>query len=293
MILNRRQIVPLLLTGMSLISGAWWFLKRRAPDHGIKGIVWQVDNATVDINGDWGSLGIRELLIQWTVVDELAFIPGTGLPLASRLPDWDRIARQPWAREVILGLAGRFQETEARQNVDRLVELSKQISSLPTPLNVSGWYFPVEVDPTWSDAPRMGALLAELPRPLWISVYDSANVGARTLADWLESWLPKDVGVFFQDGVGVYARDAMTARLYADTLAAMLGQERLRVIVEAFRPNGANGFRSATIEELSPQIEALSEHHLYLYDGPHYVNEDLVRSLERAVFCLNRDSLFG
>lgn len=273
-----------LLAGVSGIAGISWFFRERRSRPDIKGIVWQVDNATVDIGGNWHLLGVKELLIQWTVVDELAFIPGTGLTSASRLPDWERIARQPWAREVILGLAGRFQENEARDNVDRLVQLSKQISRLPTPLNVSGWYFPVEVDPTWLDAPQMVPLLAELPRPLWISVYDSANVGARSLAEWLRAWLPSDIGVFFQDGVGVYAREASVAREYADALAQELGPHRLRVIVEAFRPDGKNGFRSATIQELIPQIEEMKGHSIYLYDGPHYLSDDLVRSLME--YCL-------
>ena len=48
-------------------------------------------------------------------------------------------------------------------------------------------------------------------------------------------WLPPDVGVFFQDGVGVHARDARTARRYADTLASRLGKARVRIIAEAFR----------------------------------------------------------
>ena len=54
--------------------------------------------------------------------------------------------------------------------------------SKPTPLKVSGWYFPVEIDPTWTEAARLGELLGQLPRPLWISVYDSANVGPEALA---------------------------------------------------------------------------------------------------------------
>ena len=37
--------------------------------------------------------------------------------------------------------------------------------------------------------------LDALPRPLWISVYDSANVGPYELAESLAAWLPKDVGV--------------------------------------------------------------------------------------------------
>lgn len=245
----------------------------------IKGTVWQVDNATVGAQGNWHRLGADELIIQWMVVDELAFMPGTGLKPAPRMPDWDRIAKQPWAKSVILGMAGRFSEQEARAGAERLAELSALVASLPTPLNVTGWYFPVEVDPTWQDAPALVEQLEKLPRPLWISVYDSANVGADTLTQWLTGWLPEDVGILFQDGVGVHARDAATARQYADTLAAGLGAERLRVIVEAFRPDGKGGFRPASAEELAIQINAMQGHDIYLFDGPHYVHDRLVDKL--------------
>lgn len=245
----------------------------------VAGTVWQLDNATVDIKGSWEQLGADGLLIQWTVVDGLSFVPGIGLPTALRLPDWDRIAREPWARDVIVGLAGRFDERAARTRMRELTELSLAVSRWKTPLNVAGWYFPVEVDPTWSEAPSMAPLLRELPRPLWISVYDSANIGAKPLADWLDTWLPADVGVFFQDGVGVHARGPEVARQYADALADKLGKHRLRVIAEAFRPQ-ATGFRAASAAELRPQIAAYHGYQVYLFDGPHYVSDRLIDDLQ-------------
>lgn len=266
---------------LALIAAATVALFRAGEDEPvrIKGIVWQTDNATVDIKGRWHRLGAEELVIQWSVVDDIAFMPGTGLRPAPRLPDWNRIAREPWAKSVILGLAGRFDERAARAARAELAALSARIAALPTPLNVSGWYFPVEVDPTWQDAPALAALLEDLPRPLWISVYDSANVGAETLTDWLAGWLPDDVGILFQDGVGVHARDASVAREYADALAGKLGANRVRIIVEAFRPNGTGGFRPASAEELAGQLEAMRGYEIYLFDGPHYVHDSLVNEL--------------
>lgn len=245
----------------------------------VKGIVWQVDNATVGIQGRWQQIGAHQLLVQWTVVDDVAFVPNAGVPAAPQLPDWKRISKEPWAKEVILGMAGRFRESEARARMAELAALSQHVAQLPTPLNVVGWYFPVEIDPTWTDAPRMASLLMQLPRPLWVSVYDSANVGADVLVDWLASWLPMDVGVMFQDGVGVHAREAPVARHYADVLSARLGASRVRIIVEAFRPDPKGGFRSATAAELASQISAYDSYDLYLFDGPHYVSEDLVTQL--------------
>jgi len=266
-----------------LAAAAGWLVLRTPGSGPIRGIVWQVDNRTVDISGRWHELGARELLVQWSVVDGLAFIPGTGLPSAPRMPDWQRIGGEPWAREVILGLAGSFSERDARRGMADLAALSRTLAGRAPPVRISGWYFPVEIDPTWTEASRMAPLLGQLPRPLWVSVYDSANRGAEPLADWLLTWLPADVGVFFQDGVGVHARDAATARLYADVLARKLGPERLRIIVEAFRPDPAGGFRPATAAELGPQIAVYEGYDLYLFDGPHYVSDELVTRLRQPV----------
>jgi hypothetical protein len=153
------------------------------------------------------------------------------------------------------------------------------LAQLPTPLKVVGWYFPVEIDPTWGDAALLAPMLAALPRPLWISVYDSANVGPDLLAQGLMTWLPPDVGVFFQDGVGVHAREARIARNYADVLAAHLGKDRVRIIAEAFRPQLGGGLRSATIGELGPQLATYAGYRIYLFDGPHFVSESLVAQI--------------
>ncbi|MDH0745558.1 hypothetical protein N5D61_04245 [Pseudomonas sp. GD03842] len=247
----------------------------------IVGVVWQPDNATVDIQGNWQQLGVRELLVQWTAVDGQAFVPGAGLPEVPRLPDWARIAKAPWAQNVILGLAGSFSENRSRDDIDALAALSERMAKLKTPLNVTGWYFPAEVDPSWARASELPALLARLPRPLWISVYDGGNIGPEATANWLKSWLPDDIGVFFQDGVGVYARTAPVARTYADALRKALGTQRVKIIVEAFRPQIGGGFRSATVEELRPQIAAYRGYPLYLFDGPHYVTPDMIEGLAR------------
>jgi len=242
----------------------------------VSGIVWQIDAQTLAPQGSWDRLGARTLLVQWIAVDHLSYVKGGPWPQAKRLPDWQGIARQPWARDVILGLAGRSDEAAARADVAQLIEVSEKLARLPTPLNVVGWYFPVEIDPTWAEAATLGPLLAQLPRPLWISVYDSANVGPEVLLQGLTKWLPPDVGVFFQDGVGVHARDAKVARHYADVLSARLGKDRVRLVAEAFRPQAGGGFRSATIQEVGPQLALYSGYRIYLFDGPPYVNAALV-----------------
>lgn len=258
-------------------TGIYQMTQPKGP--GVVGIVWQPDNATVGISGEWQKLGARELLVQWTAVDGQSFVPNSGMPTVPVLPDWSRIAKAPWAQDVILGLAGFFSENKSRDNIEELAVMSARLAKVKTPLNVTGWYFPAEVDPSWSRAKELPALLAKLPRPLWISVYDGANIGPDATADWLKSWLPSDIGVFFQDGVGVYTRTAPVARNYADALSKRLGKKRVKIIVEAFRPKVGGGFRSATAAELKPQIAAYDGYSLYLFDGPHYLTPGLVEDL--------------
>jgi len=245
----------------------------------IEGVVWQIDNEHTEPKGDWQRLGVRRLLVQWTVVDNLAFTPGTDLPAAPKMPDWQRIAREPWAQEVIVGLAGRFDERGARGDLENLVAQSAKVARSPPPVKVAGYYFPIEIDPTWMEAFRLKTLLTQLPRPLWISVYDSANVGPEELAQSLVEWLPPDVGVFFQDGVGVYARTPFVAKHYINVLVRRLGRERVRVIAEAFRPQVGGGFRPATLEELRPQLATYEGLPIYLFEGPRYVPPPLVQGL--------------
>lgn len=246
----------------------------------IEGVVWQLDNETIDARGNWHEIGARSLLIQWISVDGINFMHDEKGSTTRRQPDWARIGAEPWAQEVILGLAGRFNESAARAEVAGLISDSARLAKLPSPLHVVGWYFPVEVDTSWADAPKLGRLLEQLPRPLWISVYDNRNIGAIDFARWLNTWLPADIGVFFQDGVGVHARTAPVARQYTEALSLMLGAHRVKIIAEAFRPIPQGGFRSATLAELRPQLQAYRGLPVYLFDGPHYVSSKLVNELK-------------
>lgn len=272
-----RTISTCLVASASLLAGCQT-LPPNVSQH-VEGIVWQLDNDSVDARGNWHELGVKRLLIQWIAVDGISFLSDPGKALAPRLPDWQRIGGEPWAQEVILGLAGRFDESSARAEVANLIAESARLAKLPIPLNVVGWYFPVEVDSTWDGAKSLAPLLAQLPRPLWISVYDRANIGAQPFARWLNTWLPTDVGVLFQDGVGVHARTAPVARQYADELLQQFGNKRVSIIAEAFRPKIENGFRSATAQEIGEQLQAYRGLSVYLFDGPHYVSQSLVKEI--------------
>lgn len=279
----RPRFVNLVLGLALVLVGLGWFLPWRtwfAPPRLLSGIIWQPLIATVDIAGNWDKLGASELLVLWTCLDGKSFLPGAGLPLQPALPDWQRIARQPWAKDVILGLAGDANEPQARRDIEHLGELSVALARVPTPLHVVGWYFPVEIDPTWKDAPKLAPVLAKLPRPLWVSVYDTTNKGGTALAQWLNTWLPRDVGVLFQDGVGVFTRNAQTARQYVDALAAELGKKRVRIIAEAFRLTPKSGFRPATLAELQDQFVHYTGYTMYAFEGPHYLPDAMITKLQ-------------
>ncbi|WP_419539699.1 hypothetical protein [Paraburkholderia bengalensis] len=282
----------LLAAGLSAVLTGGCSAPRPGDPSWAQGVVWQPDNDHIDPHGDWQALGVTDLLVQWTAVDDVSFLPGTSsqhdassAPLhpSERLPDWTRIADEPWARNVIVGLAGRFDESSARAQAARLVEQSKRLVAARPPVHIDGYYFPVEVDPTWQHAAALAPLLDQLPRPLWISVYDNTNIGGAALAAWLDGWLPRDVGVFWQDGCGVYARGPAAAREYADALAARLGKPRVRLIAEAFRPAQGGGFRPASAAELAPQLRAYRDFRTYLFDGPHYVSPQLLQELRNTL----------
>jgi len=78
--------------------------------------------------------------------------------------------------------------------------------------------------------------------------------------------------------------DALEMQQYAKKRIKALGlsgKDRVRIIVEAFRPNYGGGFRSATAAELKPQLAAYDGYPLYLFDGPHYVTPALVKALAK------------
>lgn len=245
----------------------------------VAGFMWQLHEKMAEARGNWHLLGAREMILQWAAVDGIAYVPGLKLRTSARMPDWERIAREPWAERVIVGLSGRMDEQTARRSLPAMLEESLAVSRLTFPFKVSGWYFPAEVDPIWKDAPKvLPPVLNQLPRPLWISVYDGEGIGSEKFASWLASWLPADVNVLFQDGIGAHGRSVPVAREYADVLARALGKNRFAIMVEAFRLENGK-FRPATAAELRPQLAAFSGYRLYLFDGPHYVPERVVEEL--------------
>lgn len=267
--LSRRLLLAATLGGLSACANSLPALKSAGL---IEGLVWQPDPSTMDPYGSWHRLGARALLVQWLTARQA---DGTVVQTTAQ---WARLVREPWAQEIILGLATDVDESRARSNVEALVLDSLALVRSQLPMQPAAWYFPVEADPTWAEAPSLSTWLAELPRPLWISVYDNSNIGPGNFVAWLRGWLPADIGIFFQDGVGLHTRTPVVAMDYLNALQQAFGQSRVRLIAEAFRSVGSK-FRSATAAELISQLAYYRGAQVYVFDGPHYVNPALVESM--------------
>jgi len=218
---------------------------------------------------DLRALGLKRLVVQWTLRDETAFyastqqrgVPQPPLPVLLELADRDGVA-------VVVGLASdsRFWERIARDA--KLVEVylrrlrlrSEGVARELAPLlrahaSFAGWYVTEEVDDgSWLEPERRGLLAAYL-RDLAASlkrltpgatVAVSGFSNARCDPDALESFwkallaaAPLDV-VLFQDGVGALKMDLANLPLYLGAMerAASASGRRLGVVVELFEQTG-------------------------------------------------------
>jgi len=103
------------------------------------------------------------LFPQWSVVESKSWWKNSNLPQWENAIDIQKIKQQPWAKNLILGLAGEYNEREARANVVALGEKSAQIIQEQKDAPLKGYYFPVEADPTWLRVSTLGHVLEKLP----------------------------------------------------------------------------------------------------------------------------------
>lgn len=237
----------------------------------IEGIFWQIDQMS-QASGNWDLLGIHTLVTQWSIVDSRSFFKEIPIESWEHQPDWTSIAEQPWSKHVILGLAGMFQEPLARENIDQLYLQSQQVINSTLPIQTSDYYFPIEVDPSWNGVANFAQYISRFQRPIWISIY-SADRRASFLQYWLESWLPANANVFFQDGVGVGTRTPEEAAIIYKNLRTQVGEKRVVILLEAFRRKADGSFRAAYPWEIARQLKAYSGQRVYIFDGPHYLNK--------------------
>ncbi len=245
----------------------------------IEGVFWQPDLASTPPSGNWHLLGVSTFIPQWSVVQSKAwFDHDTGFSKWEKNINLKQLSQNAWAQHIILGLAGEYNERTARTEVLRLGKESQSIISKAQPIPLKGYYFPVEADPTWLGVHRLAQAIESLPKPMWISIY-SGETTPEHIDMWLKSWLPKDTGVFFQDGVGVGTRSPQQARQILDQLQQEFGKDHIIIVLEAFRPTSKGTFRPAYPWEIIQQLKAYEGQKVYIFDGPHYMNRFNVYSV--------------
>lgn len=273
------------------------FTRLRQTDTGVPpagGILWQMLLNNVATRRSWETLGVHKTLLQWIAVDGYSFVPNPWLPTYNIQLDMDDMATYPWAQEIIVGLPGFFNEYTSRTSLPLMADWAEKFATLDYPSNVKGFYFPVEIDPTWTTAiDDMRDIWPRLPRPLYISAYYGNGIDGEAAAQWLAELIPDDVILMFQDGVGAFGFEIELARERVAQLEHHLGKERVHVICEAFKYNpnwdGTPGgyYVKLTPEEYVAQVSQYSkvnqEGRLWVFDGPNYLTSDLIQRINRVV----------
>jgi hypothetical protein len=110
---------------------------------------WQPDLATTAPTGNWDLLGVNTFVPQWSVVESKSwFDHDTSFPKWEKNINFKQLNQEPWAKNIILGLAGEYNEKIARSNVLTLGEHSKQI--IQNKISIFKRLLPpIEADPTW------------------------------------------------------------------------------------------------------------------------------------------------
>lgn len=257
--------VIVMITGMVVVD------KRQLPPAQVIGVFWQPDLHSQP-EGNWDLLGVTTFIPQFGTVDGKSWFQGERIPAWQTLPNWKKVKQQAWSKHLILGLSGRYNETEARAQVEALgVESLNFLKNTDFPFKADAYYFPVEADPTWLRVHALGKTLETLPKPLWVSIY-SAEAEPLHYDLWLKSWLPEQTNVFFQDGVGTGVRTAEQAVKIANQLNKTIGDHRVLIILEAFRMTEDHKTRAATPWEIIEQLKAYEGQQVYIFDGPHYMS---------------------
>lgn len=263
----RRVRVRLALVMLVLLAAAGAWLRLSSPVVLAEGIFWQPDQQHLGPHGDWQQIGVESLVVQYGSVDERAWFANAYQQAYADVPDWKRIGGEPWARRIVMGLAGNFDEDASRQRVSDLARMSSLLAQ-HTPLPASAYYFPVEADPSWKDVGTLGTALNTLPRPLWVSIY-SRPITPQALAAWVLTWLPPDVGVMLQDGVGIGDRSPEQAQALFDALQRTLGPGRVIMVAETFHQDAEGNLQSAPLSQLVRQLKTYRGDRVYLYDTSH------------------------
>ncbi len=249
---------------------------------------------------DLERLGVRELVVQWTLYDQTAFyesrvfrsVPDPPLDLVLELADAASMS-------VLVGLAhdpGYWQKIDRSRDAG-LVDVSLrrlQVASLAVARELQpmlerhpsfrGWYLPEEIDDvSWVEEDRRRLLFTHLRRitqkleeltpgkDVAISGFSNAATDPVSLGElWRQLVLTTGIRrILFQDGIGVGKLELEYVELYLAALGqatARAGGE-LQVVVELFEqvdgaPLNDRPFRAvpARLERIERQLEAAAPH---------------------------------
>lgn len=275
---SRAGLGAFLALGLSL--AVWALPAAEAPL--LEGVFWQPTDDYAFPSGNWHLLGADTLIVQWTVNDGRAWMPSRLFPTVPRPPDWGALQREPWAGRVVLGLASRMDLEAGRADWQRLLRHSRQ-AVVEAPLQPVAWYAPLEISPDWEDAAAVAAYLEDLPRPLQVSAYGGYDMSPAVFADWVASWLPEDVVLLYQDGVGVGRHSPEQARARVDVLRERFGEDRVVMVLEAFSESSDGRFGPASLRQLMAQFRAYRGLRVYAFSARHF-SAWRVRALQAAAW---------
>ena len=248
---------------------------------------WQPADWT-KLFGYFKELRLTQLVIQWTVYDDLAFFPAPEyqqvaqppLPTIMQLADaaglkvwvglahypgfWEKIRRDPKLVEIYLRRVRLRDEAIAGR-------LAPQLRNHPS---FRGWYIPEEVDDVnWQEAPAQEVLFAFLRdltaflhkltpgATVAVSGFANGRTDPKTFGRFWQSLLGVSAidTVFFQDGIGAgkLKLDELTLYLGALRQAVQTQSRELQVVVELFHQVSERPFRAqpASWELVLRQLE--------------------------------------
>ena len=238
-------------------------------------------------------LGVRQVVVQWTLHDGRAFYAGKTFGAVPR-PPLETILELAQARgiEVYLGLAAesgyweRIRQTPLHQGeyLERLrwksERVAREVAAIASRYgSFKGWYLPEEIDDLDWRSPqarsvlvqhlrRLGAFLKQLTPAgtVMLSGFTSARTDPVTYGEFWNTLFretPVDV-LLFQDaaGTGRLPQELLPAYLKALRDAADANGKKLQVVVELFTEVSADPFKAvpAPISRVRQQLRTADEY---------------------------------
>ena len=231
---------------------------------------WQASVADAD------RLGIREVIVQWSMLDGVRF---------DRAVDAIVAAARDRGLRVTIGVAFDAQfwsaldrsDADLGRHLDKVreasLELAREVNArLGTDAPFAGWYLPQEIDDVHWTSPARRQLLLDFVRQIaeglvavrrgdvtlsgFANGQSAPNVYAAVWRDLARQGVTR---VLFQDGVGAGKLAPESAAEYVAALTREVAGEHVAVqpVVELFAGGNDSPFRAAPFERVRHQIDAL------------------------------------